>query len=157
MNRKTAAGTMCRTLLSSVGLLLCAPLATASADAGAAALVSCRVRTAQGERTYELRRAPANGGASAWTLVMRGLGHDIVLPLPGAEPAVGPGTVRLDYHSANGGRLVDLDVSSRGATLSVWADHGLEVNVDPDLDPRVDEMTIDKAPARCDVASAPAR
>jgi hypothetical protein len=137
--------------LLSVSLLLGAAAASEAGDAGGPAAVTCRVSSAQGERTYELRRATA-GSQPSWTLAMRGHGNEVVLPLPGAEPKIEAGAARLSYRSANGGRLVDLDVSDRGATLSVWVDHGLEVNVDPDLDPRVDEMTIDKTAARCEVA-----
>jgi hypothetical protein len=34
-----------------------------------------------------------------------------------------------------------LNVQPGQAELEVWVDHGLEVNIDPDLDPRVDELT----------------
>jgi hypothetical protein len=138
---------MCGILLS---VTLFAAAVRAADDPAGTPSVSCRVSAGQGERTYELRRT-MRGSAPSWTLVMRGRDADVELPLPGAEPVIGPDTARLAYRSANGGRLVDLDVSSGGASLTVWVDHGLEVNVDPDLDPRVDEMSIERTAARCEI------
>jgi hypothetical protein len=150
---KASESVMYRTLLS-VSLVLVAAATHAGQNPSATPMVSCHVSSSQGERTYELRRV-VSGSAPSWTLVMRGHGADVVLPLPGAEPVIGPHTARLAYRSANGGRTVDLDVSSAASAISVWADHGLEVNVDPDLDPRVDEMTIDRTAAQCEVVTPP--
>jgi hypothetical protein len=137
-------------ILLSVTLLAAGAFVHAADDSAGAPSVSCRVSAGEGERTYDLRRT-ARGTAASWTLTMRGRGEEVVLPLPGAEPAIGPETARLAYRSANGGRLVDLDVSNGKGSLSVWVDHGLEVNVDPDLDPRVDEMSIERTAARCEI------
>ena len=67
----------------------------------------------------------------------------IDLLLPGAKPVITTTTAKLAYRNANGGRQVDLDVSPAGARLDVWVDHGLEVNIEPDLDPRVDRLNTD--------------
>ncbi len=142
-----------RGILLSVAVLAANVAMRAADDSAGAAFVSCRVSAGEGERTYELRRTTR--GAEHWTLTMRGGDGDVVLPLPGAEPVIGQGTARLAYRSANGGRLVDLDVSNGKGSLSVWVDHGLEVNVDPDLDPRVDEMSIERTAARCEIVPSP--
>ena len=34
-------------------------------------------------------------------------------------------------------------MSSSGSRLEVWVDYGLEVNVEPDLDPHVDRLNTD--------------
>ena len=62
------------------------------------------------------------------------------LALPAAKPEINGNTVRLEYKNANGGRQVDLRFGGGISTLDVWVDHGLEVNIEPDLDPRVDNM-----------------
>ena len=67
----------------------------------------------------------------------------IDLKLPGAAPAVTAGTAKLSYRNANGGRHVDLDVSNAGSRIDVWVDYGLEVNIEPDLDPRVDRLNTE--------------
>ncbi len=64
----------------------------------------------------------------------------IRLALPGAAPAISDGAASLRYKNANGGRQVTLDVARDHATLDVYVDHGLEVNIEPDLDPAVDRM-----------------
>jgi hypothetical protein len=49
----------------------------------------------------------------------------------------------LSYRNANGGRQVDLRVTPDGSHLDVWVDYGLEVNIEPDLDPRIDHMNTE--------------
>jgi hypothetical protein len=94
---------------------------------------------------YKLEPTP--GGGSSWQLAYRDEqtgGAWLHLRLPGARPTFdGPQHARLAYKNANGGRQVDLTVAPSGSTLDVWIDHGLEVNVEPDLDPRVDSMKTD--------------
>jgi hypothetical protein len=70
-------------------------------------------------------------------------GSWIDLTLPGAAPAVTAATAKLSYRNANGGRHVDLDVSDAGSRIDVWVDYGLEVNIEPDLDPRVDRLNTE--------------
>jgi len=67
----------------------------------------------------------------------------IRLPLPGAVPEIAEGTARMKYRNANGGRQVELDVTPAGARLDVYVDYGLDVNIDPDLNPDVDRMSTD--------------
>jgi hypothetical protein len=119
--------------------------------------VTCRVAEDPDERVYVLHgpRTPGEARSSdgavslradGWQLAMRSRrtgGQWIRLALPGARPEITAGRVRLTYRNANGGRHVDLDVAPDAAALEVWVDHGLEVNIEPDLDPRVDLMNTD--------------
>lgn len=115
--------------------------------------VTCRVRDDARGREFVLRPAdPARAAAGApeprWQLSMRDAeskGAWIDLLLPGARPALTASTAKLSYRNANGGRQVDLEVSPAGSRLEVWVDHGLEVNIEPDLDPRVDRLNTDGA------------
>jgi hypothetical protein len=103
--------------------------------------VTCRVRVDAQGRTFVLEQAGA--GATAWRLSMRDRESGakwIHLALPGAAPAVADGSAMLRYKNANGGRQVTLDVAKDHARLDVYVDHGLEVNIEPDLDPAVDRM-----------------
>jgi hypothetical protein len=128
-----------------------AVLALAAHQADAPWAVTCRVRDDARRREFVLRRSDAPPAASGalepvWQLSMReaeSKGAWIDLLLPGAKPALTAGTAKLSYRNANGGRQVDLEVSPSGSRLDVWVDHGLEVNVEPDLDPRVDRLSTD--------------
>ncbi len=77
-----------------------------------------------------------------WRLSYRDREHRrwIRLLLPGASPEVSGETARLSYRNANGGRQVELGVLPGGAVLDVYVDYGLDVNIEPDLDPEIDRM-----------------
>ena len=118
-----------------------ASLLVIAAAAQPAPIVTCTVLDDPAERVYRLRRSD-----ETWSLGLRHkeLGDRwLELRLPGAEPKFHAGTARLTYRNANGGRQVDLTVSEHGSSLDVWVDHGLEVNIEPDLDPRIDLMNTD--------------
>lgn len=107
----------------------------------AAPSVTCRVREDARSRVFALE--PSGSDGKTWRLSMRDLESGtkwIRLALPGAAPAVSDGAASLRYKNANGGRQVTLDVARDHATLDVYVDHGLEVNIEPDLDPAVDRM-----------------
>jgi hypothetical protein len=126
-------------------------LARAANAADPPSTVTCRVRDDARRREFVLRPegpTPAAAGATEtrWQLSMRDAeskGAWIDLLLPGARPALTASTARLSYRNSNGGRQVELEVSPAGSRLEVWVDHGLEVNIDPDLDPRVDRLNTD--------------
>jgi hypothetical protein len=67
----------------------------------------------------------------------------VLLPLPDAKPAVADASLTLDYRTLNGGREVRWRIASSGSTLDVHANFELEVNVEADLDPRVELMNTD--------------
>jgi len=103
--------------------------------------VTCHVRDDAQRRTFVLEQAAA--GPNIWRLSMQDRDSGakwIRLALPGAAPAIADGVASVRYKNANGGRQVTLDVSSNHARLDVYVDHGLEVNIEPDLDPAVDRM-----------------
>jgi hypothetical protein len=103
--------------------------------------VTCHVRADAQRRTFVLEQA--GGGASVWRLSMQDRESGakwIRLALPGAAPTISDVAASVRYKNANGGRQVSLDVASDHASLDVYVDHGLEVNIEPDLDPAVDRM-----------------
>ena len=77
-----------------------------------------------------------------WRLSYRDREHPrwIRVPLDGAAPVIGEHTATLQYRNANGGRQIQLDVAPGRARLDVYVDYGLDVNIEPDLDPDVDLM-----------------
>ena len=80
----------------------------------------------------------------------------IRLSLRGAQPRDRRRrTLRLRYKNANGGRMVTLDVTPGHASLDVFVDHGLEVNIEPDLDPAVDRMNTNGPLTALDCTVAP--
>ena len=103
--------------------------------------VTCHVRDDAQGRTFVLEQAAA--GPKIWRLSMQDRESGakwIRLSLPGAAPAIADGAASVRYKNANGGRQVTLDVAKDHARLDVYVDHGLEVNIEPDLDPAVDRM-----------------
>jgi hypothetical protein len=121
-----------------VSLILAAATAGAAQDEGSSR-VTCRVPGEAAGRVYVLERS-----GSRWQLTFTSTetrGAIVRLALPGAKPSITGSTVRLAYRNANGGRQVDLTVEHGVSRLDVWVDHGLEVNIEPDLDPRVDLMS----------------
>jgi hypothetical protein len=105
--------------------------------------VTCELAADPRGRVYVLDRA--TGPATAvWRLSLRERASGdkwIRLALPGAEPIFGNGTARLSFRNGNGGRQVALDLTPEGARLDVFVDYGLDVNIEPDLDPDVDRMS----------------
>lgn len=116
-------------------------LQTASPDRP---VVRCEIAGDPQARVYELQRS-SGSGSEVWTLTMRSpkAGSPVRLPLPNAKPSVTDTSVALDYRTLNGGREVHLKVGASGATLDVHANFELEVNVEADLDPRVELMNTD--------------
>jgi hypothetical protein len=110
------------------------------AQESSASSLTCAVGEPDG-REFLLDRAEGR-----WRLSMRSTATGnpwIRLMLPNAAPEIADGAARLAYRNANGGRQVDLTVSAGRSSLDIWVDYGLEVNVEPDLDPRVDHMNTE--------------
>lgn len=80
-----------------------------------------------------------------WRLSYRDREHPrwLRVPLDGAVPVIGEHTATLQYRNANGGRQIQLDVAPGRARLDVYVDYGLDVNIEPDLDPDVDLMNTE--------------
>ena len=112
----------------------------------APAAVTCRVPGDARQREYALRQAGIGAVGRGWQLSMREKENGsawVDLRLPGAKPVITGTAAKLSYRNANGGRLVELDVSADRSRLEVWVDHALEVNIEPDLDPRVDRLNTE--------------
>ncbi len=115
------------------------------ASARETVVLRCEVRDDPDARVFELHRG-AEEGETTWTLVMRSRHADaspVRLPLPDATPEIAGERVTLDYQTQNGGRDIEWRVSPAGASLDVHANFELEVNIEPDLDPRVEQMNTD--------------
>ena len=106
--------------------------------------VTCRVQNDTDARVFKLRpSASTQETGRRWQLSMRDRETKdgwIQLALPGAVPAITRESAKLSYRNANGGRQVDLEVGPGASRLDVWVDYGLDVNIEPDLDPRVDRL-----------------
>jgi hypothetical protein len=120
--------------------------------------VGCVVTGDRDGRVYELRWGASKG--SEWVLMMHSKKTGrapVVLPLPDARPEITATTVTLSYETLNGGRHVEWSVTPSGATLDVHANFELEVNIEADLDPRVEMMNTEGPITRlaCEIAPGP--
>ena len=119
--------------------------------------VTCRVTGDAHNRVYMLDQA-SDMTPPLWRLSMRDSESGerwIRLSLKGVQPQIGDGTASLAFKNANGGRMVTLDVKPGHASLDVFVDHGLEVNVEPNLDPAVDRMNTNGPITTLDCSVAP--
>ena len=111
-------------------------------QATAPAAITCRAPEDPARREWSLvREGPPD--SDRWRLLFRSADLDrpsVSLPLPGARPEVGDGTVSLQYRTANGGRSVELSATDGPSSLDVFVSYELEVNVERDLDREVDRM-----------------
>jgi hypothetical protein len=109
-------------------------------------------------RVYELHRS-GEGDRARWQMVLRSREagtSPVALPLPDAKPMVTARQVVLEYRTLNGGRTVTWKVDAAGrATLDVYTNFELEVNVDADLDPRVELMNTEGPITNLSCAIAP--
>ena len=125
-------------------------------------VATCRVPGDPQQREWRLeRREVAGPSTPEWRVLFRGRMLDkpvVELRLPGASPSVSPGEVRLAYAGANGGRSVEWRAVDGASTLDLHVSHGLEVNVEADLDPAVDHMNTEGPIAVvCTVSGSAAR
>jgi hypothetical protein len=107
--------------------------------------VACTVVNDPRGRVFVLDQSPGTS-PPVWRLSMQD--HEsgtkwIRLSLPGAAPRLGEGSAHLEFRNGNGGRQVSLDVTPHTGRLTVFVDYGLDVNIEPDLDPAVDRMSTD--------------
>jgi hypothetical protein len=116
--------------------------------AGGDTLATCRAPNDPQQRTWSLVRRD-----SAYVVVYRSRALDkpqVELRLPGVIPAVVQDETRVSFKSANGGRTVEWRINAADSTLDLYVNHGLEVNVEADLDPAVDSMNTDGTiPLQC--------
>jgi len=104
-------------------------------------VAGCAVKGDRDARVYELRR-----DSSRVLLVMRSRkagASPVLLPLPDAKIERSATDMALSYNTLNGGRSVEWRITPAAASLDVHANFELEVNVEPDLDPRVELMNTE--------------
>jgi hypothetical protein len=114
--------------------------------AGLETMATCRVPDDPQQRTFSLARRDG-----VWVVVFRSRSLDqlsVELPIDAARVTLSPFTV--SYKSANGGRSIEWTAS----TITLHVNHGLEVNIERDLDPAVDLMNTD-GPLACEMGSGP--
>lgn len=111
------------------------------AQVAAGPVATCRAPGDSQQRTWTLERRDA-----AWRIVFRSRALDkpqVILPIPNATPVIAESEIRVSHKSANGGRTIEWRMTNGASTLDLYVNHGLEVNVDADLDPAVDLMNTD--------------
>ena len=104
-------------------------------------VATCRASDDPQQRTWSLGRR--DGG---WIVLFTSRSLDkprVELHLPNAAPQVASDRIRVAFKSANGGRTIDWSIANGPSTLDLYVSHGLEVNVERDLDPDVDLMNTD--------------
>lgn len=117
-------------------LLIAAQVATGQTVA------TCRVPSDPDERVWSLERAAPD----RWLVVFTSKSLDkprVELPLATAQPVVSSEPISLEFTSANGGRKISWSIDNGPSRLDLFVNHGLEVNVERDLDPAVDSMNTD--------------
>ena len=124
----------------------------------AVTLARCSVTGDPHARVYELQRLD-EGGRQRWQIALssREAGSTpVVLPLPDAKPTATDRRLVLEYRTLNGGRTVTWKIDETGsASLDIYANFELEVNVDANLDPRVELMNTEGPIATLSCAMAP--
>lgn len=132
-----------------------APLLMAAQVATGQTVATCRVPNDPQARTWSLERAAPD----AWRVVFSSTSLDkprVELPIANATPSIAANDIRFSYKSANGGRSIEWRITHDASRLDLYVNHGLEVNVEPDLDPAVDLMNTDGAIAvQCAIVPAP--
>jgi hypothetical protein len=105
-------------------------------------VATCRVPGDPQQRTWSLERVTPE----AWRVVFSSKSLDkprVELPLTAARPVVSASLIALSYASANGGRRVEWTIDGDRSKLDLHVNHGLEVNVERDLDHAVETMNTD--------------
>jgi len=129
-------------------LILAAQVATGQTVA------TCRVPNDPQQRVWSLERS-----GDTWRVGFSSKSLDkprVELPLPSARPVGDSALLVLAYASANGGRRVDWKIDGDRSTLDLLVNHGLEVNVERDLDPAVDLMNTEGPIAlNCSIVERP--
>ena len=122
--------------------MIIAALFFAAQVAPAETVATCRVPNDPQQRTWSLERV----APSTWRVVFSARSLDkprVELPLANAQPVITDREVRLSFASANGGRRIEWAITNGPSTLDLLVSHGLEVNVERDLDPAVEQMNTE--------------
>jgi hypothetical protein len=124
--------------------------------AAAETVATCHIPNDSQQRTWSLERVTPSSWRVAFT--SRSLDQPRVeLPLASAQPVITDSAVRVSFASANGGRRIEWVIANGPSSLDLLVNHGLEVNIERDLDPAVDQMNTDGVLAvTCTIAGRPA-
>ena len=109
---------------------------------GPGTVATCRVPNDPQQRVWSLERAAPD----RWLVVFASKSLDkprVELPLAAAQPVISGAHISLEFTSANGGRKIAWSIDNGPSRLDLFVNHGLEVNVERDLDPAVDSMNTD--------------
>ena len=131
--------------------MIIAALLFAAQVAPAETVATCRVPDDPQQRAWSLERiqAAAEKGPpplASWRVVFMSRSLDqprVELPLANAQPVMTESRITLSYASANGGRAIDWTITNGPSSLALRVNHGLEINIERDLDPAVDLMNTD--------------
>jgi hypothetical protein len=107
--------------------------------ASAETVAACRIPNDPQQRVWSLERSAPD----RWRVVFSSRAIDkprVELPLGNAAPIITESKIALSFASANGGRRIEWQITNGPSSLDLLVNHGLEVNVERDLDPAVDEM-----------------
>jgi opacity protein-like surface antigen len=116
----------------------------------------CRVPGDPQQRVWSLERA----APEAWRVVFSSTSLDkprVELPLASAQPTITDSKITLTFASSNGGRALEWTITNGPSKLDLRVNHGLEVNVERDLDPAVDLMNTEgEIAVNCSIVERPA-
>jgi opacity protein-like surface antigen len=118
--------------------MIVAALMFVAQAATAETVATCRVSNDPQQRVWSLERAAAD----RWLVVFSSKSIDkprVELPI-NAAPTITESMIRLSFASANGGRRIEWQITKGPSSLDLFVNHGLEINVERDLDPAVDEI-----------------
>ena len=122
--------------------MIIAALLFAAQVATVETVATCRAPGDPQQRTWSLERlAPA-----AWRVIFSARSLDkprVELPLTNAQPDITESRITISYASSNGGRAVEWTITNGPSMLDLRVNHGLEINVERDLDPAVDLMNTE--------------
>jgi hypothetical protein len=116
-----------------------APLLIAAQVTAGQPVATCRAPNDPQQRVWSLERAAPD----RWLVVFSSKSLDkprVELPLGNAAPTITESKISLTFASANGGRRIEWQITNGPSALDLFVNHGLEVNIERDLDPAVDEM-----------------
>lgn len=105
-------------------------------------VATCRVADDPQQRVWSLERVTP----SVWRIAFSARSLDkarVELPLASAQPVISEKQVRVSFASANGGRAIEWVITDGPSTLDLRVNHGLEVNIERDLDPAVESMNTE--------------
>ncbi len=111
--------------------------------ASAEPVATCAIPNDPQARQWTLERPVAGAPDAPWRLIYKSRALDrrqTEMRVPYAKPGITADSVTLSFNSANGGRNVDWRARNGPSTIDIYVNFGLEVNVDADLDPAVEQM-----------------